>query len=1054
MEKLITQLAIMAGPRRRRRKKASKSNNSSSVVNYNRKETSIDCLLIVVICIFITLLSILSRETSATSNQTTTEQAGMYATNMSQIMSAPFMTPLNASLHQMNSNKSASSSQSASNNPNANQMLASSMKTSGVQVASYNNKNQPVKGSNNRQQQQQTTNSPGFNSRLKSAPIQLTSSNGKKSATDNQRYLQLAELEQQQQALQLEKPNGYSYDQSGPSQATASYTHTSQLNPVKQEVLLAEKLKQKQRNYYQAPETAADRSTAHSVFGLNVQEQQEQQQQLQRSLGQFSQQQQQQIEQLSVSGKSAPTFQPQFGHASSHHEPSSSILKPPVAHLAGGAFTMPPPGPHISITGTALNPCKPPQLSAAHNSQQDLTQSTIQIMNSNDIASNSAQALPNFSTPKYVRVGDGTRLRSGLIFKVIRADSLTDCELACTRASSLANNNQQDTCRSFNYRAYFAAENCELSRHDWRQLKLDDSAQFEQHTQFDFYALDMQQQQASSAAMMMSASSSSNINSIQQQQISTNFSPFPEADCLDVSQTCTQDGMEFTLRTNEPFNGRIYTYGFYDSCFTDGDGSTSSLLRISRSNGFPRCGTQQIGDLMTNIVVVQFNDFVQTTRDKKYNLTCYFSGPGEAVVTSNYLDTKIDERSHPIQIEHLPPQNVITSNVHLRVLYRGQPTNTIAVGDLLTFRLETRHNHNHSRGRASSTLLDGNSNNSQQQQQQQQSEIFATNVIAKDPYSGKQVQLIDSRGCPIDPVNVFPELQRTPDGALESEFYAFKIPDSNFLIFQATVRTCKAPCEPVICQTPTNHQQYSIINQAAIINNAYGGTKGGYSMQPQHHSAALLQAANNNHVSVPSWGKKKKKRRRRNTYFDDESSSSSNEDLNLGESIEHIIPIRIQSNELSMDNNNNARTPKQMQMVTTVKRPELAEAEEEVKEMFKVYLSRAEINSNNRINKQQQQEQMQKSQADENYVFNENQPLINSNSNSGQQLSSSSEVELINTAVAATTICITQSGYYILLFTVISLTMVLLSILFVSFYVTKKGKFKISDSIATSSIHF
>lgn len=46
---------------------------------------------------------------------------------------------------------------------------------------------------------------------------------------------------------------------------------------------------------------------------------------------------------------------------------------------------------------------------------------------------------------------------------------------------------------------------------------------------------------------------------------------------------------------------------------------------------------------------------------------------------------------------------------------------------------------------------------------------------------------------------VFPELHKTPDGALEAEFYAFKIPDSNFLVFQATVKTCKGPCEPVIC---------------------------------------------------------------------------------------------------------------------------------------------------------------------------------------------------------------------------------------------------------------
>lgn len=43
-----------------------------------------------------------------------------------------------------------------------------------------------------------------------------------------------------------------------------------------------------------------------------------------------------------------------------------------------------------------------------------------------------------------------------------------------------------------------------------------------------------------------------------------------------------------------------------------------------------------------------------------------------------------------MQIESLPPQNILTSNVVLRVLYRGNPTNVIGVGDLLTFRLEAK----------------------------------------------------------------------------------------------------------------------------------------------------------------------------------------------------------------------------------------------------------------------------------------------------------------------------------------------------------------------------
>lgn len=40
---------------------------------------------------------------------------------------------------------------------------------------------------------------------------------------------------------------------------------------------------------------------------------------------------------------------------------------------------------------------------------------------------------------------------------------------------------------------------------------------------------------------------------------------------------------------------------------------------------------------MTNIVVVQFSDYVQTAKDKRFNLTCLFRGPDETVVTSDYI---------------------------------------------------------------------------------------------------------------------------------------------------------------------------------------------------------------------------------------------------------------------------------------------------------------------------------------------------------------------------------------------------------------------------------
>lgn len=64
-----------------------------------------------------------------------------------------------------------------------------------------------------------------------------------------------------------------------------------------------------------------------------------------------------------------------------------------------------------------------------------------------------------------------------------------------------------------------------------------------------------------------------------------------------MSQVCNEDGMEFTLRTNEPFVGRIYTYGFYDRCFFRGNGGTANVLRISGAQGYPDCGTQRVSQI-------------------------------------------------------------------------------------------------------------------------------------------------------------------------------------------------------------------------------------------------------------------------------------------------------------------------------------------------------------------------------------------------------------------------------------------------------------------------
>ncbi|KAI4469251.1 hypothetical protein MML48_2g00001034 [Holotrichia oblita] len=349
------------------------------------------------------------------------------------------------------------------------------------------------------------------------------------------------------------------------------------------------------------------------------------------------------------------------------------------------------------------------------------------------------------------------KIRKDYVVRFLARPSLRDCQLACVESTGFS-------CRSFNFREgppvyEDDAENCELSDRDSTDLDLNNPQFFEPGASYNYYERSLSRE--------------------------------ADGECLDVSQVCNEDGMEFTLRTREGFFGRIYAYGYYDRCFFRGNGGTVNVLRISGSQGYPECGTQRYGDTMTNIVVVQFSDNVQTDRDKRFNLTCLFRGPGEAIVTSSYIGAG---SGSPIPIEYLPAENTLSSKVRLLILYQGRPTTTIAVGDPLTFRLEAQDGYNYI------------------------TDIFATNVVARDPYTGRSVQLIDKYGCPVD-AYVFPELDRGRNGdTLEANFNAFKIPESNYLIFEANVRTCKDGCQPAYCPSSSGRSEASFGRRRRSLN--------------------------------------------------------------------------------------------------------------------------------------------------------------------------------------------------------------------------------------------
>ena len=86
--------------------------------------------------------------------------------------------------------------------------------------------------------------------------------------------------------------------------------------------------------------------------------------------------------------------------------------------------------------------------------------------------------------------------------------------------------------------------------------------------------------------------------------------------------------------------------------------------------------------------------------------------------------------------------------MRLLIKYQGRPTTTIAVGDPLDFKLETQEGRNLLQVRVRRMVM---------MMMMMIQDIFATNVIARDPYSDRFVELIDSDGCPVDPY-VFPAL--------------------------------------------------------------------------------------------------------------------------------------------------------------------------------------------------------------------------------------------------------------------------------------------------------
>ncbi|XP_022198709.1 uncharacterized protein LOC111055743 [Nilaparvata lugens] len=233
--------------------------------------------------------------------------------------------------------------------------------------------------------------------------------------------------------------------------------------------------------------------------------------------------------------------------------------------------------------------------------------------------------------------------------------------------------------------------------------------------------------------------------------------------CYDVSVHCKDTRIAVQVRTNKPFNGRIYALGRSETCNIDV--LNSDLFRLDLTMSGQDCNTQSVTGVYTNTVVLQHHSVVMTKADKIYKVKCTYDMSSKNI-TFGMMPIRDPEMISITSAPEAPPPRI-------RILdTRNREVETVRIGDKLTFRIEIPEDTPYG--------------------------IFARSCVAMAKDSKSTFQIIDDEGCPVDP-SIFPAF--TPDGnALQSVYEAFRFTESYGVIFQCNVKYCLGPCDPTVCE--------------------------------------------------------------------------------------------------------------------------------------------------------------------------------------------------------------------------------------------------------------
>ncbi|KAF0300209.1 hypothetical protein FJT64_027243 [Amphibalanus amphitrite] len=253
----------------------------------------------------------------------------------------------------------------------------------------------------------------------------------------------------------------------------------------------------------------------------------------------------------------------------------------------------------------------------------------------------------------------------------------------------------------------------------------------------------------------------------------------PQILSLDVK--CGADNMQIQLKFDRPFNGIVYSKGYFSSksCHhvAGGGGRTSRSFTIGADSCGTRFSRHEDGrEYMENSIVIQNDAGLQKAFDSARKIRCMLRPHGARQVNEKVVSYAFNvDTLHQKEVTFETDEDVSKANAVLDIQigqgpYAPSVDGLVKIGDILTMVVEAEGDND--------------------------VDVRVRQCIAMNGDRSSHVNLTDDVGCTMKPNLLSPWLKTRQEKAVMaySYFSAFKFPEQMDVIIECNLDLCKGEC--------------------------------------------------------------------------------------------------------------------------------------------------------------------------------------------------------------------------------------------------------------------